>query len=137
VANNIEELKEMYMVRKSFEKGGDIDLLREFGDKGIFSYNKENGLKLNAILVIIDGPVPPNDTVTTRVFNDKYGVRLSDNKKYLYIYDGDENEIASDPISLTAKETSSGGSGGGCNAGYGLLGLLPLAVWVVRRRMSA
>jgi hypothetical protein len=32
---------------------------------------------------------------------------------------------------------SKGSSGGGCNAVFGLFGLLPLAVWVARKRMAA
>jgi hypothetical protein len=31
----------------------------------------------------------------------------------------------------------SSGGGGGCNAGFGLFGLLPLAVWIARKRMTA
>jgi hypothetical protein len=45
------------------------------------------------------------------------------------------------PLSITI--ASSGGNsddssgGGGCNAGFGMFGLLPLAVWVARKRMAA
>jgi hypothetical protein len=45
------------------------------------------------------------------------------------------------PLSITI--ASNGGNsddssgGGGCNAVFGLFGLLPLAVWVARKRMTA
>jgi hypothetical protein len=42
----------------------------------------------------------------------------------------------SNPVQLIDNAPPSGG-GGGCNAGYGLLGLLPLAVCVARRRTTA
>jgi hypothetical protein len=42
----------------------------------------------------------------------------------------------SDPGDPTPEGGDNGGSGG-CNAGFGLFGLLPLAVWVARKRMTA
>jgi hypothetical protein len=40
-------------------------------------------------------------------------------------------------LSITVNATGNGGGGGGCNTVFGLFGLLPLAVWVVRKRMAA
>jgi hypothetical protein len=40
-------------------------------------------------------------------------------------------------ITVNATGNGSGSGGGGCNAVFGLFGLLPLAVWVARKRMAA
>jgi hypothetical protein len=34
-------------------------------------------------------------------------------------------------------DNNNGSGGGGCNAGFGLFGLLPLALWFARKRMAA
>jgi hypothetical protein len=47
---------------------------------------------------------------------------------------GEEVELIGSGNSTTLP--ANGGSGG-CNAGFGLFGLLPLAVWVARKRMTA
>jgi hypothetical protein len=145
VATTSKDVMEQYRLLKYFEKGGAVDLIEKFGFDNILDASAPPNLKFKPVLVVIDGPVPPKeiDTTTIRVYNDLYGVRLSSDKQYLYVYDGYENGTASDPIALVAKDedkgkngnTSSGGSG--CNAGYGLFGLLPLAVWVARKRMTA
>jgi hypothetical protein len=115
---------------KHFEGGGAIDLLAEFGDE-IFSYKAgDERVKLNATIIIIDGSLPENEPDVRRYYaNGKYGVKLAeaaDGTKCLYIWDGEPDGIASDPLALAAKKD--GGTppsgGGGCNAGFGLLGLL-------------
>jgi hypothetical protein len=133
-------LKAGYSVLKHFEGGGAIDLLAEFGDE-IFSYNYgEERVTLNATIVIIDGPAPGDEPKLLKSYaNGNYGVKLvtEGETKYLYIWDGVKDQIASDPLALAAKDNASSSSGGGCDAGFGLLGLLPLAVWVARKRMTA
>jgi hypothetical protein len=143
-ASTPEKVKEQYRLLKYFEKGGAINLIDEFGFDTILDASALLNLKFKPVLVIIDGPVPTGDPDTKTVYNNLYGVRLSADKQYLFVYDGYEDGVASDPIVLAANETetssseSSGGNGsGGCNAGFGLFGLLPLAVWVVRKRMAA
>jgi hypothetical protein len=132
--NNFDELVEKYHVIKGFDGGGAIDLLKEYGSKA-FDYDAENQkVVLKATIVIIDSPAPAADTLIVRPFvNDIFGVKLSSDNKYLYIYDGDKNGEAKDPIALVAKTNvednqdnnkSNGGGSGGCDAGYGLLGLL-------------
>jgi hypothetical protein len=42
------------------------------------------------------------------------------------------------PVTIKREATTNDNdSGGGCNAGFGLFGLLPLAVWAARKRMTA
>jgi hypothetical protein len=144
VADSPEKVEKHYRLLKYFQKGGAIDLIKTFGFETILDASALPNLKFKPVLVVIDGPVPEGDKETERVYNNLYGVRLSENKKYLFVYDGYEDGTASDPIALVANDddnndhnssTSSGSSG--CNAGYGLFGLLPLAVWVARKRMTA
>jgi hypothetical protein len=154
VANSFAELKANYDVLKYFEKGGAIDLLETFGED-IFTYSPtDKKLDLTATVVVIDGSAPKDEKITP-VF-DRYGVRLSDNKKYLYIYDGYENGVASDPIALVAKQNSGNddgnddngnqnddtpndgntSNGGGCNTGYGMAVLLLAGLVTIKRRKA-
>jgi heat shock protein HslJ len=61
-----------------------------------------------------------------------------------------EGTIKSDPAKISgnpptdnpvepidSKSDGSTSGGGGCNSGFGLFGLLPLGVWVARKRMTA
>jgi hypothetical protein len=53
------------------------------------------------------------------------------NTTVAYSWENSDIPSVPDPVE------SGGGGGGGCNAGFGLFGLLPLAVWVARKRMTA
>jgi hypothetical protein len=130
--NGFNELSEKYHVIKSFDGGGAIDLLAEYGNRA-FDYDVKNQkVILKATIVIIDGPAPvavADDGIVRPFENDIFGVRLSNDNKYLYIYDGNKDGKATDPIALVAKTNvdenkRNGGGSGGCNAGYGLFGFL-------------
>jgi hypothetical protein len=125
-----------YKVLKSFEKGGSIDLLSKF--RSLFSYDGDTKtVKLNATLVIIDGPYtgdpedPDDDEpgVEPAFDGSKYGVKLSGDGKFLFIYDGVKNGIASDPIALVADEGNNQppAASSGCDAGLGVAGLFVAA----------
>jgi hypothetical protein len=142
--NNFNELTEKYHVIKGFDGGGSVDLLKEFGSRA-FDYDTENQkVVLKATIVIIDGPAPINDLdpdMRRPFINDIFGVKLSKDNKYLYIYDGNRNGVVKDPIALVAKTNvdenpgndndtnkGNGGGSGGCNAGFGIFGLLVAGV---------
>ncbi len=70
---------------------------------------------------------PVNDT------DSGCGVKLNDG--ILFIYDGEENEVASDPISLTQKTDNGGSSSSGCaTAGMILPFALFAAVGLLKKR---
>ncbi|MDL2264583.1 hypothetical protein LJC31_08025 [Synergistaceae bacterium OttesenSCG-928-I11] len=106
-----------------------MDLLAEFGKK-IFSYSVADGVKLNVAVIVVDDAAPSNDaSVIKPPFGDgKYGVKLSGDNKYLYIFDGFKNGVAKDPIALVkAEENNSSEGSSGCNAGLGILALIAIA----------
>jgi hypothetical protein len=119
------DVKRLFGVYKIFADKSKIDLLAEYGD-ALFDISEDGSITLKAVIVIIDDAAPSNDSRVKRA-GDKYGVRLSDDGERLYIYDGDPDKVAFDPIASMLKETSSGGGGGGCDAGTGIFGLLALA----------
>jgi hypothetical protein len=147
---NFDELKTQYSVIKGFDGGGTIDLLALYGERA-FGYEKtEDGGKvvIKATIVIIDGPAPlrSEDNNIERPFaNDNFGAKMSEDNKYLYIYDGNSNGTAKDPIALVLKTENSDqdnnqnnnntdnsnagnrGSSGGCSASSYPLILLALA----------
>jgi hypothetical protein len=121
---DFDDLKTKYSVLKYFEEGGAIDLLAAFDE--IFSFDdREERVMLNATIIIIDGPAPKNEDGLNTYYDGSYGIKLvnaGSDGKYLYIWDGIQDGVASDPIALAMKDNSNGG--GGCNAGLGLFGLL-------------
>lgn len=133
----IEDVANSYHVYKYFEKGGKMDLLAEFGSK-VFGYSKADGITIKPTIVIIDSPAPDGDSsIVKPTFGaGKYGVKLSNDEKHLFIYDGYKNGLASDPISLQKADENTGGGGGssGCNTGFiALLGLIVLPL-VLRKK---
>jgi hypothetical protein len=138
VPKDKEEFKRQYRILKYFENGGAINLLEEFDFDDILDVPDWTDPKpeFKPVLVVIDGPVPAEDKDTKRVYNDLYGVRLSDDGKYLYVYDGYEDDLASDPIALAAKPAASSKSGGGCDAGYGIIALLVAGLAALGRRRA-
>ena len=142
------DLAGKYQVLKYFENGGSIDLLWKFGNK-IFSYSPTTGVTMHATIIVIDGPAPITDTDIYRPsFGDgKYGVKLSRDNKYLYVYDGIIDGIAKDPIALVQVEDDGGDDGGddgdnnnggggsssGCNTGFFAI-LTLIAVPLVSRK---
>jgi Synergist-CTERM protein sorting domain-containing protein len=139
--SSIAAFKANYGVLKYFEGGGAIDLLDEFGE--IFSLDPENKrIKMDATIVIIDRPVPKDEPdVVTSYANEIYGVKLvAGTPNYLYVWDGIEDGIASDPIGLVANEdseteTPGGSSGSGCNAaGFAPLALAAIALATRKKR---
>ena len=141
------DLTGKYQVLKYFENGGSVDLLWAFGSK-IFSYSPTTGVIMTATIVVIDGPVP--DSEKGNVFSpsfggDKYGVKLSTDYKYLYVYDGIKDGVAKDPIALVQGQdddgndgdddnNNGGGSSSGCNTGFiAILGLVAVPL-VLRKK---
>ena len=135
--NSFEELLKQYAVLKYFENGRAIDLLATYRGE-IFSLS-ETGVTLNAVVTVIDGPVPTGETdVKYPDFGDgRYGVKLVEGT-YLFVFDGDRNGTARDPIALVQVEDDNGGNDGdddnnnggggssGCNTG--LIAILGLVV---------
>jgi hypothetical protein len=126
-----------YTVLKYFENGGSVDLK----SLGVVDFDiPNNEVRLNATLVIIDGAPGSEPGVTYPIDgNRNYGVKIvtGSGGKYLFVYDGVLDGIASDPIALSNQASGNGGSGGGgCDAGFGALGLLLLAgaVGFLRRK---
>jgi hypothetical protein len=148
-ANNSADVARSYQLLKYFEHGNAIDLIKEFGIDDILDTTKLPDMKFKPVLVVIDDKIPaenPESGKTVRApYNPIYGVHLSENKQYLYVYDGDPNGSASDPIALVAKseesEESEGSatsnkSNGGCDAGYGLIALLIAGLAAFGRRRA-
>jgi hypothetical protein len=182
-AKDLDDLTSKYSLNKyfagttgDFASGNAVDLLQAYkGQSGLFTYSEDGTLKLNAIVVVIDDKVPAGETdVKSPLNNSAVGVKLaqhSDGGNYLYIFDGNKDGNASDPIMFVQKETSeapaeetpdeeipdeevpdesdpvetdpeesdpvvvpvnpgkpSQSSGGGCNAGYGMIGLLLVGI---------
>ena len=140
------DLTDKYQVLKYFENGGSIDLLSTFGGK-IFSYSTETGVTMNTTIIVIDGPVPDSeqkDVFSPPFGEGKYGVKLSLNNQYLYVYDGIRDKLASDPIALVQVEddggnddddnNNGGGGSNGCNTGlFAILGLVAVPL-VLRKK---
>jgi hypothetical protein len=135
-AENLNDLKGKYSVMEYFPNGREVDLLALYGEGLFDEYNSNDRMvKFNKTIVVVDREVTSSSEVDFQFGSG--GVKLT--KDYLYIFDGKEDKIAVDPITLELKSPSSGGGaagGGGCNAGFGLLGLLPLVIWIARRRMT-
>jgi hypothetical protein len=117
-----------YTLFKYFEPGVECNLAALTPDRGA-----DNGVveidvqaktaKLLPTLVIIDDEAPAD----AQWKKNSYGVTLSSDKQYLYVWDGEKNGVADDPINFgkgagPASVTDSGG--GGCDTGaFGLIGL--------------
>lgn len=142
--STFDDLKKSNQILKSFPGGHTINLLGEYGEE-LFSY-VDGRVILNATVVVVDGPAI-NDPDVKKVFN-KYGVMLKKHgdKKYLYVFDGDRDGVASDPIALTVGSngsgggtiTGNGGGSGGCNASnYYIIILLVFssALLVMRKKV--
>jgi hypothetical protein len=128
-------LPENYSVYKSFKNAGTIDLMRKFGTK-LFKYDEDaKTVRMTAALVVIDGPYKDDkgneEPGVEPVFKGDYpyGVKLSDDGDYLYVYDGVKDGYASDPLWIGA-DGDAGGSGG-CDAGLGAGAILALAGFVL------
>ena len=126
-ASDLDDLAGKYHVMKYFENGGGMDLLATFRSDDIFSYTPADGVRLNAVVVVVDDTAMSYDdaSIVKPAFGDgKYGVKLSSDNKYLYIFDGIKNGVAKDPIALVKAENNNGGGSSGCNAGFGILALM-------------
>jgi hypothetical protein len=105
---NFEELRSKYKVLKGFRGGYTIDLLARFGEYA-FSYDGDGSpVTLTAAIVIIDDAAPNDDPRIVKPFSSAlFGVMSGDLQgggKVLYIYDGEQNSKAEDPIALVANE---------------------------------
>ena len=127
-----EDVKELYGVYKVFDDKSKIDILEEYGDD-LFDISPEGNIVLMAAPVIINEAAPAGDSKVKRV-GDKYGVRLSDDKARLYIYDGKSDEEAVDPFISMLKDDETPPGGGGCDAGFAFFGVLVLAGVCLFRR---
>jgi hypothetical protein len=87
------------------------------------SGNLPNDLKLNPDTGEISG-IP----TTAGTFN--FTVKATNTE-------GNDTKPLSITIASNGGNSDDSSGGGGCNAGLGLFGLLPLAVWVARKRMAA
>jgi uncharacterized membrane protein YgcG len=134
-ATSFNDLKDKYSVMKYFPNGSRDDLLERYGD-ALFAYDSaEKMVKFKKTIIVADKQTPSGGA---DFISGPYGVKLTD--KYLYVFDGNENGTAQDPITLQAKSSGSrsnnSSSNGGCSAGYGLFGLL-LAGLVTRKYRKA
>jgi hypothetical protein len=115
-----------YTVLKYFSDGSYVDLK----GLGVIDFDTSaSEAKLNASLVIVDGKPGSESGVTyPATGNTNYGVKVveSGSNRYLFVYDGNEDGNANDPIALSSVQ-STGGSGGGCDAGFGIFGVFALA----------
>ncbi len=136
---SFDDLNGKYHVNKYFEKGGPVDLLAEYGSD-LFSYDAEKGVTMTATVVVINDVAPlkaQGDSIIRPYANENFGVKLSADKKHLYIWDGVKNDVASDPIALQKNEGNGGGTGSsGCDAGFGIFALLAMggAIALVSRK---
>ena len=135
-----EEFKKAYRVFKTFPNGGQVDLLEKYPD--LFTYRNDEVI-LNATLIIVDGEAPKNDA-RVDIYYERYGIMRQNRNgvNYLYIFDGNADGYASDPIALVANQDSSGdpdpnnysGGSGGCNAGLKLYAFLFFAVSMIIKK---
>jgi hypothetical protein len=147
--NDFDDLAEKYSVMKGFDGGGVVDLLRAYGRR---AFDYDNGkVVIKPAIIIIDDSAPSIDADIIRPFaNDVFGVKLSSDNSYLYIYDGDKNGVAQDPIALVArandepenvsKPDEPANSGRGCSASgytFALFALICLPCLIKTRRNGA
>jgi hypothetical protein len=129
-AENLDDLKGKYSVMKYFPNGGGVDLLARYGG-ALFTYDKdERTVKFTKTIVVVDRPAPSGADFTSGLC----GVSLIGD--YLYVFDGTADGTAEDPITLQAKPSGSGGGSGGCNAGFGLFGLLLAGLVTLKYRRA-
>ncbi|MDR1508840.1 MAG: hypothetical protein LBS53_04310 [Synergistaceae bacterium] len=119
---------------KCFEDGGWVNL----SELGIVEIGNDEAL-ITAALIIVDGePGDEEDVKYPAGGSGKCGVKLveSEGEKFLFIYDGKKDGIASDPITLVNFDDGPGsGSGGGCDAGLSFGAFVLLAgMFLVSRR---
>jgi hypothetical protein len=124
-AETLNDLKGKYSVMKYFPNGDGVDLLTHYGDD-LFNFENDGMVEFKKMIIVVDNEVKSGADFTS----GKCGVKLEGN--YLYVFDGEANKIAEDPIALQVK-SSGGGSSGGCSAGFGLLGLLLAAGLAARK----
>ncbi|MDL2263565.1 SYNERG-CTERM sorting domain-containing protein [Synergistaceae bacterium OttesenSCG-928-I11] len=122
-------------VNKYFKTGEAIDLLAHYKDK-LFRFENNKAI-LDAIVTIIDDSAvgfADSDMVTVPG-KPQYGVTLkeSGNQKYLYIFDGEKNGWAEDPIALVAKSDNGSSGSSGCTTGLPVL-LLAVLPFVLRKK---
>lgn len=103
----------------------------------VCGYNASTGLyELDATVVIIDDAAPatkPAGFVPGAKDGEGLAIVKTGAGNFVYIWDGNKDGIARDPI--FARETNSSGSGGGaCTAGFGLAAIAALASLAIRRR---
>ncbi len=136
-------LVENYAVMKIFSESISVDLLETLSDD-VFELTDKDVL-LKTILVIVDD-VAPGDAVKPEE-GAPFGYKLNDAKTILYLYDGDANGMAKDPMPLATKDadpqdpsdptdpSNPSGSDSGCDAGFGAFALLfSIAVWAMLKR---
>ena len=125
-------------VMKYFENGESIDLLAAFGDK-LFKV-EEKTITLNKTLIIVDNVYkePAFETLGSEKRGNA-GIWLTED--YLYIFDGNKDGFARDPIVLEIADENEGDDGGnsGCNsmavyAGVGITGVLAMVSLSARRK---
>lgn len=141
IPGSFDKLKKDYKILKSFPGGGAIDLMDKYGED-LFEFTA-SGVVFKATLVVVDGVAP--DSAVKPVNDSVCGVKLNSAKTILYIYDGEADGVAKDPISLTQKsgggegdedeDGKGSGSSGGCStAGVFLPFVLLAAVSMLKKR---
>jgi hypothetical protein len=157
--DSLDELAGKYSVIKGFDGGGSVDLLKLYGRRAFgFDDSDDTNKKviITATIIVIDDEAPPktvSDDINRPFANENFGVKLSEDNKYLYVYDGNENGTASDPIALVAKtddnnnqnndDPNSGNtnnSGGGCSTSsyaFALIVLVCASMLIRAKRKEA
>lgn len=83
---------------------------------------------LKPLIVLVNAAAPTGRSDVVHASNNKYGAKFDKNNNILYIYDGDFDASATDPIVLERRPQSSGGGGGG-GGGCEALGLTAVALF--------
>ena len=131
-----EDMYKKWSVNKYFEDGTVFDILKRYRDKSIFRYYDGTAILDATVVIVDDSAADISDPDCAKLGSGgKYGVMLKTHgtTNYLYIFDGEKNGHAVDPIALEAarSEGGSSSSGVGCGVGVGgpvLLSLLGVAV---------
>jgi hypothetical protein len=84
-------------------------------------------------VIAVDDQAPDD---SDSIVGGKYGVKLSENEKYLLVFDGKADRKVVDPFEFAAKpaNASAPDGSGGCAAGFGVLPLAAAAIAAVALR---
>jgi hypothetical protein len=133
-ADSLDDLQNSFSVMKYFPNGGGVDLMELYRKIGkletLFEYDAgEKMVKFKKMIIVVDNVVPSEADFKS----GSCGVKLVGD--YLYVFDGTKDGTAQDPIALQAQSApSSNGGGGGCDAGFGIVGLLLAGLVTLKHR---